>query len=533
MYSSAGINNGDGMNKLTTSVYTFEDLIKNDFLYVDKTDFIWSLVGHGKAMYFMSRPRRFGKSLTLSTLKAVFQGRKDLFTGLAIHSKDYDWTPYPVVHIDLGNCDSFTPQNLRSYLARILAEQSEIHGVSVLIQENELAISFESFLNAIAKKSQVVILIDEYDKPVLNTLMTPEATACRDILKGFYSTIKKCESLVRFAFVTGVSKFCHVSLFSELNLFTDITMSHEYATMFGYTQEEMEKYFADRIDLAVSKLNIPREKLLHEIKTWYDGYRFHADAKTVYNPVSIAQFFMNGAEFNNYWFSTGTPSFLMELVKANNFNFEKKLNEPVLGFAFDAFEIDRIDPLTLLLQTGYLTIKNSYVDEDLYERLYYLDFPNREVKAAFETYLISNYTNIPKETIGANVFQMVKAIKKRDINLFMDLLKTFFAAVPYDINMDVEGRFQLLFYAVFLLVDTRIEAESRTGNGRIDAVICDGDYVFIFEFKLGKSSEKAMSQIREKQYFLKFRHSGKRIILIGAYFDKETRQISQWNIEEP
>ena len=515
------------MKNITSSVYTFEDIVKDDFLYVDKTEFIWNLIRQGKAMYFLSRPRRFGKSLTVSTLKAVFQGKKELFKGLAIYDKPYDWKQYPVIHLDMGNCQAKTSEELNYFLFDTLTLLAEEYNMQLRGQSN--ATRFEFLIEDIAKETPVVILLDEYDKPILNTLATPEATACRDVLKGFYSSIKKCESKERFVFVTGVTKFCHVSLFSDLNNLTDITMNRDYATMFGYTQEEFETYFADRIDAACKQLNTLREEFLPEIKAWYDGYRFHAKAESVYNPVSLAQFFMNDAEFNNYWFSTGTPSFLVELTKKADFNFEKTLSEPVMGLAFNAFEIDKIDPLALLLQTGYLTIKSSFVD--LGETLYYLDFPNREVKSAFETYLISDYASIPQETVGANVFKMVKAIKGRDINLFMELLKTFFAAVQYDVATDTEGRFQLLFYSVFLLIGVRVEAESRTNNGRIDAVICDGDHVYIFEFKINQTAEIALDQIRDKEYFRKYQHSGGKIILVGANFDTVSRQITEWKSE--
>lgn len=517
------------MKDLTSYTYSFEELIRGRFLYVDKTEYIWKMIQYSTAGYFLSRPRRFGKSLTVSTLKAVFQGKKDLFKGLAIYDKPYDWKPYPVIHLDMGNCQAKTPEELKLYLARILESQCAEHQVKVKVQQEALSASFEDFINIVAGNGRAVILLDEYDKPILNTLTTPEALVCRDVLRGFYSSIKKCEAKERFVFVTGVSKFCHVSLFSELNNLTDITMNRDYATMFGYTQSEFEAYFADRIDSACKQLNTPREELLPEIKAWYDGYRFEEESETVYNPVSLAQFFVNSCKFNNYWFSTGTPSFLMELTKKADFNFEKTLSEPVMGLAFNAFEIDKIDPLALLLQTGYLTIKSSFVD--LGETLYYLDFPNREVKSAFETYLISDYTSIPQETVGANVFKMVKAIKARDVNLFMELLKTFFAAVQYDVATDTEGRFQLLFYSVFLLIGVRVEAESRTNNGRIDAVICDGDYVYIFEFKLNQTAEIALEQIREKEYFRKYQHSGKKIVLVGANFDTISRQLSEWKSE--
>ena len=515
------------MKNITSSVYTFEDIVKDDFLYVDKTEFIWNLIRQGKAMYFLSRPRRFGKSLTVSTLKAVFQGKKELFKELAIYDKPNDWKQYPVIHLDMNGLDFSSVEELESSLCDLVTEAAASH--ELRLESANAASMFRALINQLAEQEQVVILVDEYDKPILNNLGKPHAQKILDKLKTFYSVIKAFESKERFVFVTGVSKFCHVSLFSDLNNLTDISMHRDYATMFGYTQEEFETYFADRIDSACKQLNMPCEELLPEIKQWYDGYRFHAKAESVYNPVSLAQFFMNDAEFNNYWFSTGTPSFLVELTKKADFNFEKTLSEPVMGLAFNAFEIDKIDPLALLLQTGYLTIKSSFVD--LGETLYYLDFPNREVKNAFETYLISDYASIPQETVGANVFKMVKAIKARDINLFMELLKTFFAAVQYDVATDTEGRFQLLFYSVFLLIGVRVEAESRTNNGRIDAVICDGDHVYIFEFKINQTAGIALDQIREKEYFRKYQHSGRKIILVGANFDTVSRQITEWKSE--
>ena len=515
------------MKNITSSVYTFENMIKNQILYIDKTEYIWNLVASAPAMYFLSRPRRFGKSLTVSTLKAVFQGKKELFKELAIYDKPYDWKQYPVIHLDMNGLDFSSVEELESSLCDLVTEAAASHELT--LESANAASMFRSLINQLAEQEQVVILVDEYDKPILNNLGKPHIQKILDKLKVFYSIIKAFESKERFVFVTGVSKFCHVSLFSDLNNLTDITMSRDYATMFGYTQEEFETYFADRIDLACKQLNISREEFLPEIKQWYDGYRFHAKAESVYNPVSLAQFFMNDAEFNNYWFSTGTPSFLVELTKKADFNFEKTLSEPVMGLAFNAFEIDKIDPLALLLQTGYLTIKSSFVD--LGETLYYLDFPNREVKNAFETYLISDYASIPQETVGANVFKMVKAIKARDINLFMELLKTFFAAVQYDVVTDTEGRFQLLFYSVFLLIGVRVEAESRTNNGRIDAVICDGDHAYIFEFKINQTAEIALEQIREKEYFRKYQYSDRKIVLVGANFDTVSRQITEWKSE--
>ena len=298
------------MKDLTSSVYTFEDLIQGNFLYVDKTEYIWQLIRPAKAMYFLSRPRRFGKSLTLSTLKAVFEGKKELFKGLAIYEKTYDWKPYPIIHLDMANCQAKTPQSLNDFIFDSLADLAEKHNVQLRGSSNSKR--FEFLINDISDKNgnPVVILLDDYDKPILNTLITSEASGCRDVLKGFYSSIKKCEGKLRFAFVTGVSKFCHVSLFSDLNNLTDITMAYDYAAMLGYTQEELETYFADRIDLASKQLNMSKDALFPKIKMWYDGYRFHEDAPSVYNPVSLAEFFTKRFEFKNYWLWNTTISCL-------------------------------------------------------------------------------------------------------------------------------------------------------------------------------------------------------------------------------
>lgn len=462
-------------------------------------------------------------------MKAVFEGRKELFKGLAIYDP-YDWKAYPVIHLDMGNCDAQTPAVLRKYLARVLNVLAVAHNVYVDIQEDELSASFEAVLRAVAVKSPVVILVDEYDKPILNALMTSEAEAFRDILKGFYSTIKKCESLERFVFVTGVSKFSHVSLFSDLNNLTDITMDARYATMLGYTQEELDSYFVDRIQAVVKAQNLPGDAFKAKLKDWYDGYRFNAKSPNVYNPVSIAKFFENGGEFNNYWFSTGTPSFLMELAKKTDFDFEKVLSNPVPGVAFSAYEIDKIDPLVLLLQTGYLTIKQT--TEDFGMTLYQLDFPNLEVATAFNTYLLNCYTPYSREQVDSFVIDLACAVRSGDVNGFMERWKTFLAAIPYDIQLKHEKYYQTIFYTAFCALGYTIQAECRTNNGRIDAVCSCGEWMYLIEFKLDKSAEVALDQIKRNVYYQKYMLSGKRIILIGANFDSATGQLSDWKTGE-
>ena len=517
------------MKKLTSSVYSFEKLIDNDFLYVDKTEYIWKLVDSAPASYFMARPRRFGKSLTVSTLKAVFQGEKKLFKGLFIYDQSYHWKKYPVLHLDLANCDAKTPATLRKYLASMLAGAAAEHHVEVEIQEDGLAASFEALLKAIGNRMPLVILLDEYDKPILNTILAPEAQECLDILKGFYSSIKKCESIEHFVFVTGVSKFSHVSIFSDLNNLNDISMNEEYATMFGYTQQEFEKYFPDHIENVAEKMGISKEELLPKIIAWYDGYRFHENTVSVYNPVSLALFFVNGGEFNNYWFDTGTPSFLMELIKKYHFDFENVLTRPVSKMAFKAFEITKIDPLSLLLQTGYLTIKAMETKFNM--PWYWLDFPNQEVSMSFNTYLIKAYAGTSDDEVTNFCGQLAEALTGGDLESLRKVLEVFFAGFPYDLHKKSENNFQNIFYSLFRLLGYYVEAESRTSNGRIDAVVKTDQWIYLFEFKIDKNADEALSQIKNKDYVRKYMLSGKKVILIGANFNTGNGQLSGWQTE--
>ena len=524
------------MKDLTSSVYTFKDLIQGNFLYVDKTEYIWQLIRPAKAMYFLSRPRRFGKSLTLSTLKAVFEGKKELFKGLAIYGKPYDWKPHPIIHLDMANCQAKTPQALEDFILDTLVGLSEEHKVKLRGRSN--AKRFEFFINDVAEKGNgsVVILLDEYDKPILNTLSGPAALECRDVLKGFYSSIKKCEGKLRFAFITGVSKFCHVSLFSDLNNLTDITMDYDYAAMLGYTQEELETYFADRIALASKQLNMPKEQLLPKIKAWYDGYRFHEDAPSVYNPVSLVEFFTKRFEFNNYWFSTGTPSFLLELIMKSKFNYSEMFTESVSESFFNAFEITRLKPMVLLYQTGYLTIKNCIEDKipftDQTIRKYYLKFPNLEVERSFNEQLLEYCTAIQSESSQDFLSKLITAVGTGDADNFMKLIQSVFAGIPYPIHVKDEHYYQTVFFVICDLLKLAVQAEVFTNSGRIDMMVAAGNWIYVIEFKLNKSADKAMEQIENKEYALKYRKEGKRIMLLGVNFDFNSGNISDWIKEE-
>ena len=514
------------MKDLTSSIYTFEKLICGNYLYVDKTDYIWQLVNHTGESYFMSRPRRFGKSLTISTLKAVFEGKKELFKGLAIYDKPYDWKPYPIIQLSFGD---YSPMNnsaekLNLYFLRkikTIAENLQVH----LTVDDDASQAFAELMNYFKEKDQqVVILIDEYDKPILDNITEPNIKEIQKCLKGFYSVLKDRNNQERLLFVTGVSKFCHVSLFSDLNNLTDITMNARFATMLGYTQEEMEMNFGDRLAALAGDQNIDAFK--DKIREWYNGYRFHARSATVYNPVSLAQFFQFGGEFKNYWFATGTPSFLLELTKRKDFNFEKALKHPVPEVSFSAFEIDDIDPLTLLLQTGYVTIKST--EQKLGQTWYFLDFPNREVGSAFSTYIFKSYTGETQTNVVMFTAEFATSLLNGDLEKLRKLMEVFFAGIPYTVHKKNEATFQAIFFALFRLLGEFIEAESCTNDGRIDAVAQTTNAIYLFEFKLD-NDPTALDQIKKKQYFQKYLLDKREIHLIGVNFDSEKGNLIGWD----
>jgi len=512
------------MKALTSSVYSFEKLVNGGYLYVDKTEYIWQLINHVGESYFLSRPRRFGKSLTLSTLKAVFEGKKELFKGLAIYDKPYDWKPYPIIHLSFGDYNVMSdavrelPDYLMAKVQRIAQEYS------IRLEGGTPGLCFGYLIDQLSKQDQVVILVDEYDKPILDNISSPDVKKIQQCLKGFYSVLKDRNTQERLLFVTGVSKFSHVSLFSDLNNLTDITMDARYATMLGYTQEELETNFSDRIAAVAGGRDLDEFKA--EIREWYNGYRFHSNSTTVYNPVSLAKFFESGGEFNNYWFSTGTPSFLLELIKKQRFNFEEVLKSPVSNFAFDAYEIDRLNPLTLLLQTGYLTIDSAV--KRYGDTAYQLRFPNLEVKGSFETYLAGHCSGLRVDQVKDSVYKLADAVTAGDVDGFLEAMKVFFAQVPYDVHLKDENNFHLLFFSIFMLLGISIVAESKTNEGRVDAVAANEDFVFVFEFKLDKTKELALNQIKDRDYYRRYMNSGKKIFLIGVNFDMERGQIQDW-----
>lgn len=516
------------MQELTSYASTFEDLRNGNLLYIDKTEYLWKLIRPYTAGYFFARPRRFGKSLTLTTLKAIFEGKQTLFDGLAIAQKNYDWKPYPIIHLDLSTCDATSPRELKKFLIRLLAHQCNLHKIHIPLDEEVLSATFFDVITAVAESSRAVLLIDEYDKPILNNIENPELEEILSVLKGFYSAIKSCNDKIRFLFITGVSKFSQVSMFSGFNTPMDITMNWDYATMLGYTQNEVETYFAPYIQQACEKTGMTRKELLENIKTWYDGYCFAVNAESVYNPVSLIKFFTNHYLFENYWFATGTPSFLFQLARKRNFNIDQAIAKPLYSYQFDAYEPRNIDTLSLLFQTGYLTIKETTHTGITYR--YKLDFPNKEVRDSFEIYLINDYTGIAASEVCGIAVSLQDALQRENFDELMEILKTFYAGIGYDVAAKTEGRYQLLFVALFKILGFQIDPESRTNIGRIDTALETKNKIYLFEFKVGQSAEIGMKQITDRQYYQKYLQSGKEILLASINFNTHQRQIQDWQI---
>jgi len=517
------------MKDATSSIYNFEKLRKYDYLYIDKTEYVWRLIRRPGEMYFLSRPRRFGKSLLVSTLKAVFEGKKEMFQGLALHDKPYDWEKFPVIHIDFANCDSITPGGLQKFLEHLLNVSAKVLGLQ--LRGEEPAVRFENLMRDAAQSSatgQVVVLVDEYDKPILNSL--EDLTQCKvllPLLKGFYASIKKCADIVRLAFITGVSKFSHVSLFSELNNLTDITLNPHYAEMLGFTAEEVREHFAEVITEAAKKFGYSEEKIMASLLKWYDGYRFSEADTHVCNPVSILKFFNNSYRFSNYWDNTGTPSFLLNLMrKREEYDLEATLRKWHDERIFAAYELDKLDITGLLWQTGYLTIKETLPDD--YGLKYRLDFPDMEVQQTFMDRLLEMYSGDQIQDGLVLVSDFRQALRRDDLDGFLTMFQSFLAGISYELHIESEKYYQSIFFVIFKLMGAAIEAESRTSLGRVDAYVRTEKTVYIFEFKLNRTADEAVGQIIDRHYYEKFRLCGLPVRLVGVNFDYSRRNITGW-----
>ncbi|MCK4763909.1 MAG: ATP-binding protein [Candidatus Aminicenantes bacterium] len=515
------------MKKLPIGIQTFSNIIEENYLYIDKTEDIYNLFAEGSKYYFLSRPRRFGKSLLLSTLKEIFSGSRELFKGLWIYDK-IEWKKYPVIHIDFMKLSFDTPEALKKSL------ENNIRKIAAAFQVNlppggDYKEVFTNLIEELGQKEGVVILIDEYDKPIIDFVDRREIAAQnRDILRNFYSTIKGLDEFIKFAFLTGVSKFSKVSVFSGLNNLRDISLSERFSTMLGYTGEELTGYFDERLQALEPKLKKKKSKILADIKRWYNGYSWDGE-NFVYNPLSILNFFQEG-KFSNYWFSTGTPTFLIKLVREKHGPVEAIGEWEADEHVFDSYDIENMDIVSLLFQTGYITIKAVKTLKDI--RKYYLSYPNQEVKDAFLKYLLADFTASSPGVLGGKIFDLTEKLIDRQPEEFFEIIKSLFASIPYNIFIpDREAYYHSVIYLILTLLGVHIECEVQTHSGRIDAVIQVEDTVYIMEFKLGSETE-ALEQIKNKKYYEKYAGQGKKIVLAGVGFDMEKRSIGGYLLED-
>ena len=513
---------------ITTSNYTFEDVITGGDLYVDKTDFFYKIITVNKGIFFLSRPRRFGKSLSVSILKNIFKGNKELFKCLKIYDMPYDWKSYPVINLNISKADCSSAELLNKGLCMILHENARELGIE--LSDGVIAgYLFAELIDKAKELGKLVILIDEYDKPLVENIYAPHIEEIRQVLENFYINIKASDEHLRFVFMTGVTKFSKVSVFSKLNNLEDITMDARFATMYGYTQDEVEQYFGDRIDELADKNKIDRLEYRETIRQWYNGFRFYPDAITVYNPVSMGMFINQGGRFINFWFSTGSPSFVFKVLKRQNVDFFDTIRQPVDSVTLDSFDVTNMLAAPFLLQTGYLTIDR--VEILMNQPLYYLNFPNMEIETAFEKHLISSLSERNLGAVSSEIIRMQMALHSNDTPELKRLLFNHIAAIPYAQRSDMEENYQNIIFSIFRLLGATIHNEVHLNNGRIDSVIVNHDHIYIFEFKMNQSADIAIAQIKEKGYATPYLSHGKPIMLIGINFSKEERNIVEWKEE--
>ena len=513
--------------KYPIGIQNFGEIRRNGYAYVDKTALVYKLVSEGK-YYFLSRPRRFGKSLFLSTLESYFSGEKELFEDLAVSQLEQEWKQYPIMHLDLNTELYDTREALENKLNLFLANLEDVYGQNP--HERSLGTRFEGILRRIAEKTgrQVVILVDEYDKPMLQAIDNDELqTIYRNILKAFYGALKSCDRYIRFAFLTGVTKFGKVSVFSDLNNLIDLSFDHRYASICGITEDELHYFFDNSVQELADANAMTKEACYERLKHDYDGYHFTNNSPGVYNPFSVLNT-LAGSQFRDYWFETGTPSFIVYQLKKTGYLLDAMTEEEMTTDALNSIDILDENPLPLLYQSGYLTLKDY---DDRFDT-YTLGFPNREVEEGFVRYLLPFYTPKvqDKNTYASNRF--VRDIEDGNPEGFMRRLQGFFANGDYQIMGNLEIYFQNTLYVIFRMIGLYVEVERRTANGRMDVFIQTPRYVYILELKVDQDADIALRQIEEKGYAKPFENDCRILFKIGANFSSTTKQIDDWKIAD-
>ncbi|MBQ0122655.1 MAG: ATP-binding protein [Bacteroidales bacterium] len=510
------------LRNLPIGIQNFESLRADGYLYVDKTQLIYKLVTTGR-YYFLSRPRRFGKSLLISTIHSYFSGRKDLFEGLEIEKLEKEWIEHPVLHLDLNTNKYDTPEVLEQKLGESLNQWEEQYGCSR--PDLTFGMRFENVIRRAYEKTgrKVVILVDEYDKPMLQAIGNPELQdAYRATLKGFYGALKSMDGCIKFALLTGVTKFGKVSVFSDLNNLNDISMDADYYDICGITEEELRTQFVPEISQLAERNGITEDKCLERLREKYDGYHFEDSVPGVYNPFSLLNAFYK-KKFGSYWFETGTPTYLVQLLQERDYDLEEMSRVKA-----DADELNSIDstsnnPIPVVYQSGYLTIKGFDPEFGTYT----LGFPNAEVEEGFTKYLMPNYIHREENRSPFLINNFVEDVRSGNTEQFIKRLRSLFADTPYEIIRNMETHYRNVIWLLFKLMGFYTQAEYRTSEGRIDMVVKTPKFCYVLEFKLNGTAEEALAQIQDKNYTLPFEIEGQQIIRLGINFDSATRNIDK------
>jgi len=516
------------MQQLPTGRQVFENIRKDKGLYVDKTELIHKMISGLRTQFFLSRPRRFGKTLLCYTLKSIFEGKKELFKGLAISKTKWKWEKYPVIRIDMS--EGAYSEGLSSCKSAINEQLKYNAGkLSVKLSGETLSDKFKNLIVNSAKKygKPAVVIIDEYDTPLLSVLDNKEEfDKVRRFLRDFYKIVKASEENLRFTFITGITKFAQVSVFSALNNLTDITLDPEYSTLLGITQEELEKDFVDYIDKWAKEYG-GKKKYIEKLKNSYNGYRFTENPKTVYNPFCLLKHFDSG-KFHHFWFETATPGYLINLLDSQKIDVLNINDFSVRTKEFKKYDSDNMDAIPVLYQSGYLTVKNYDRESDSYN----LGYPNKEVESAFADELVTKYLKVPgseKSSFAANVTKWLYAGEPEKI--ITDGFIPFMAAIPYSITIAKEKYFQTIFHIIFNIFGFQCRSEVQIATGRIDSILETPKFVYCFEFKLNGTAAEALKQIDSKEYLTPWHGKGKTLFKIGVSFDHKKRRIKEWRVK--
>lgn len=506
---------------------SFERLREGGFLYVDKTRFIEKLV-NGNRYYFLGRPRRFGKSLFLSTMKCFFQGKRELFKGLYADSMDWEWVRYPVLYLDVNIEKYKTPDSLEDVLDNQLRLWEEEYGVEAV--SGNLSVRFSNVIRNAYEKTgrQVVILVDEYDKPLVNNLQDNETSEkFRDILSAFYSNFKSGADYLRLVMLTGVSRFARLSVFSGLNNINDISFDDAYSDICGISEDELHQNFREGIKVLSESTSRTEYETCTELKRRYDGYRFALNGKEMYNPYSLLSV-MDKGQYGNYWIESGQPTLLMEQLKRFNVDLSELFHAECTIDDLKGLDLNSPNPEALLYQTGYLTIRSN----DPATSLIILGIPNREVEEGFLKFLLPYYTNLHGKSPNFHIIKFVQEFRNGDVEGFMKRMQSLFSSITYDMAMDSERNLHNALLMLMMLIGLDVRTEYRTSQGRIDLFVVTERYYYIIELKLDGTAGEALRQINSKNYALPFATSGHEIIKIGVNFSRSARTITEWQTEE-